>query len=141
MGVRIDEPRHDKAAGRVDDALARRIDGGRDGANYAVFSKQIGALMGKGRREEAEAAEEVKRRLAREGLERGTDEVRGLAVVVRRPGPGVGEVAAAVAGGHELAAHAGLPLVERHLVSQPHSGERRRHAGGARAYDRGSHCS
>ena len=44
-------------------------------------------------------------------------------MVVRRGRARVREVAAAVAGGHELAARAGLPLVERDLMPQARGGD------------------
>ena len=87
-------------------------------------------------RHEAEAAEEVQGRLRRESAEGGQGEVRRLAVVVFGRGAGVGEIAAAVAGGEELAPHALLPLEKGHAARGIlRRGERGHHAGGPGADD------
>ena len=89
--------------------------------------------------EKAQLVKPVQRRLRRKLLQGGADKVRLLPVVMRRGRAGVGQVAAAVAGGQELAADALLPLQQQHLVlGILRGGQRGENAGGAAADDKHS---
>ena len=63
-------------------------------------------------------------------LQGGTDKFRIIAVVAALQGMGIGQIAAAVAGGAQLPAHPGLPLQQHHLnAGMLRSSQGRRHAG------------
>ena len=66
--------------------------------------------------QKAKGAEIGERRADVEARERGLGEGRGAAVVARDTGAEIGQIAAAVAGGQQLAADATLPLKQRDLI-------------------------
>ena len=90
---------------------------------------------------EPQGLEEVQHRVHRVGLQGRADEIGIGAVVAAGMGLAVGEIAAAVPGGQQLAAHPGLALKEQDLVG-PRGRRRngRRHPGGPRADNRDVHA-
>ena len=90
-------------------------------------------------REKAQAVEEVQGGGDIEAGEGIGGEIRGLAVVVGGRELEIRQVAAAVAGGQQLAAHPGLPLQQRHGMAPLPGGERRHHPGGPAADDQNFH--
>ena len=69
------------------------------------------------------------------GVQRGADEVRGKPVVMYRGNVEICKVAAAVAGGEQLASHPGLPLQQRNGMAVSGGGQGGHEAGGAAADD------
>ena len=88
--------------------------------------------------DQAQTAEEGQGLVHAEARQGGADEAGIAAVVVFACRGAVGEVAPAVAGGHELAAQPGLALIENHPCA-PAGVQRRHHARGAAADDADDH--
>ena len=126
------QSRHHAAGAQVNGAvLQREAQHVQHAARHVAEGVDTAAVLGGGHK--AAEGKPVQRILHGEGLQREAAEIRLLSVIVWGSGMAVGEVAPAVAGGQQLAAHTGLPLQQRHRMAVLRRCQRRHHAGGAAA--------